>query len=243
MTKRIGKLNNLPMTTMRLGGHYPDVDFIPPQVDRKRARRNNAKHLRAQKTNISSTFQPTAPSTYLTNHVKCVPVADITKQALAESAMERAKTEAHLKKIPRYREASTYQFVNCKLNQDFGDSTLFKKDPQPFEYTSKSWFCCIPDRTVELEYDAMLAGVLAREAIFKPRKPALLEQLRNKANRVMADYDVSAYTSQQITDIIANTVAYVYAGTPAEHYLANVMQSKGYRASVDKLNATYLRTN
>lgn len=170
-------------------------------------------------------------------------VGDSIKTAVAASAVERAAADAHLKKQPRHREASAFQFINCKLNNDFADSPLFKRDVAVYEYTSKSWFCCLGDKTSELKYDTMLAGVLAREALFKPRKPTLLEQLRNKAVRTLADYDVSAYTSQQITDIIGNTVAYVYAGTPGEHALARLMQSKGYLNNVKQINEAYAKVH
>lgn len=238
---RIKREFNIPKDRILAGGFYDKITEDEPSTDKGKARKNNRRALKKKLTRLNNMHIPQQPTEYLTTHAKRVLVGDSIKTAVGESLVARAAADSYLKKLPKHREASAFQFVNCKINPDFADNPLFKRDLHPYEYRSKSWFCCFGEKTEELTYDSMLAGVLAREALFKPRKPTLLEQLRNKAVRTLADYDVSAYTSQQITDIIGNTVAYVYAGTPGEHMLARVMQSKGYVESVKQLNTAYAK--
>lgn len=193
--------------------------------------------LWAKKTSAQmQTLEAPQPSTYVDKHVKSVLFSDTTRRAVETSAIEKSRTDAGFKKIPRHREQSARNFLNCLPNPEFKDAPLFCKEPFEYVYEKSTW-CCFTTTSGTIHPDAMLTGVLAREALFKPRKPALLEQLKNKAMRVLADYDLTAYSSQHITDIISASVAYVYAGTPSEMEISSIMAHEAYRDQVSKLNS------
>lgn len=230
----------LPQDDARRTGFYRTPPTIRGPIPNRVEARNN-KLTRKAAREYANMCSPTPIAALAFSHAKTVRATERFERAVVEGIEEKTKTDSHLKQIPRHREPSAFDCVNVKPNPAFHDNPVFVGYAGQHHYSIKKRICFITyNKASDPIYpDKMLAGVLSREALFKPRTPALLEQLRNKAVRYMSDYDVTSLTAQQLTDVIADTVAYVYAGTKREHQLARLMASDAYRSDVGKLNACY----
>lgn len=136
---------------------------------------------------------------------------------------------------------STQNLVNCLPREGTSKMPVFTFEPFSFEFKKDlkimkpASYPLVGCKDVQVG-DRMLVDELRWEASFRVRTPKLYETLKHKADRVMADFDVSNYTQAQLTDIKASSVIIAMHGTKEDHARARIMGSKAMSGAWDHLN-------
>ncbi|QKN22718.1 hypothetical protein [Erysiphe necator associated tombus-like virus 1] len=146
----------------------------------------------------------------------------------------------HLRQQPRYLEASAVLRTNAALNEATRDLPTFVPrlavmNGESFKNSVLRWlsrYVALP----QVRVDTHLAGLMATEAVFKPRNIKLLLSLINYGKRVMADYDKRTVTSAQEHSIITETALAVYAITPVEGKYRDWLTHPTVRRRIEEYN-------
>lgn len=129
------------------------------------------------------------------------------------------------------------QVANCDYAPEDAAKPIFVVEPHEFKPVRRSqrifeglyWEKLFQSKAFG-EVDEDLLAELWLEAAFQPRSPRLALQLKNKAKRYMADWDLSLYTSLQVTSMIIRAVGAAMTISPWEeevrHLLSEVEVNK-----------------
>lgn len=120
-----------------------------------------------------------------------------------------------------------------------------EKDPLFIQETIEANISCCPHpfsctcMGVDLESDADLVYHLKSEAMFTPRTPLLLQQLKLKARRWMAGWDMSKYTSKQAFQILLHAVTMAYTISPEEKAVMKALRNTEVLKLIEKFNSYF----
>lgn len=92
---------------------------------------------------------------------------------------------------------------------------------------------------MELASDADLVYHLKMEAMFTPRTPLLLQQLKMKAKRWLAAWDMSKYSSEHIFKMMLHGVTMAYTISDAERDVMKALKDPEVVRLADKFNSLF----
>lgn len=106
--------------------------------------------------------------------------------------------------------------INREYPESWKKSPVFKADIRMHRVTLthpdwKVWLrrYVTGPRTIDLQVESMLYGLLKSDALFQPHGKRLKVLLRNKAQRLLSEYDLTHYDTTFITKFIHDTIVYI----------------------------------
>lgn len=145
------------------------------------------------------------------------------------------------KQTPFYREASTFHPANRCMPKEIETNPFFVYEPADIALRVRKqvgfWPILFHWRaTCWVKPDVMLFGRLRQEALFLPRQPKLLLTLKNKATRILADYDLRNYSPNEICTIVNHTVLAVYNSCVSDDLITNLLSEAQVSRKYERYN-------
>lgn len=158
-----------------------------------------------------------------------------TLEANEDSLNMRAKQRLMPRPVPRFKEMSATVLVNCRENRDYDKLPVFKPELVCYDitrrkvkwYKPETWTAGLSERLFkhdEILVDKMMLHLLSVEAAFLPRTTGLLVTLKNKAKRILAEYDCRALTPELYEQLVVGTAAAAWTVPSFENALMKKLQ-------------------
>lgn len=139
-----------------------------------------------------------------------------------------------------------------KRYQNRGEKQAHPSNVTPTEKDENTWFELEPVRSTQgtscfdwvfpcrkrkpLVSDSDLVAHLKLEALFTPRTPLLLAQLRLKAKRFLADFDLSALSTHETYVMVAQAIGMAYDVSEVEGRVIDHLKTKPVRERIAAYN-------
>lgn len=168
---------------------------------------------------------------------------EIAEELEGHREYKRAKTYAPKSRV-YVAGVKRKQLIN-QVPTDEDSNPLFITEPIEQDVGGRcgcpKWNCttCLPCCGLELSSDADLVYHLKMEAMFTPRTPLLLQQLKMKAKRWLASWDMSKYSSEQVFKMMLHGVTMAYTISDAERDVMRALKDSEVVKLADKFNSLF----
>ncbi|UHK03276.1 MAG: hypothetical protein FuTV2_gp1 [Hangzhou tombus-like virus 2] len=135
--------------------------------------------------------------------------------------------------MDQYKSKSSRQYINNLVDPEKEKATFFQAEPVTVKLPKVSIKPCIP----LLECDAHLRALLLDEASFLPRVPTLFRQLKIKAKQILAKYDLSAYTADEVRKMKTAAIGAAMVPSDEELNVMHILNSARVHHVVEQFNS------